>query len=79
MKLKWMLPLGLAGVSLATWITFGVAVAGGAERKTLLLIGAIGALSLELVIWTTAAILGVSAFQARREIWRRVRSAFQRT
>jgi hypothetical protein len=79
MKLKWMLPLGLAGVSLATWITFGFAVATGAERKTLLLIGAIGALSLELVIWTTAAILGVSAFQARREIWRRVRSAFQRT
>lgn len=79
MKLKWMLPLGSAGVSLIAWIAFGVGVAMGAERSTLIVIATVGALALEGVIWTTAAALGVSAFQARREIWRRVRSAFQRT
>ncbi len=78
MNWKWIAPLTVAGVSLAAWIGFGVAVAMGLKRSTLVVIATVGALSLEGVIWTTAAALGVSAFQARREIWRRVRSVFQR-
>ena len=78
MKWKWALPLSMAGLSLATWITFGVALAMHADRKVMLAIVTVGALTLEGVVWTTAAVLGVSAFKARREIWRRVRAVFQR-
>ena len=78
MKWKWALPLGVAGLSLACWITFGVALAMHADRKTLLIVLTVAAFSLEGVIWTTAAVLGVSAFKSRREIWRRVRAVFQR-
>ncbi len=79
MKWKWMAPIGLAGVSLMGWIALGVAVALHAHRPVLLAIAMVAGFALEGVIWTTAAILGVSAFQARRQIWRRVRTAFQRT
>lgn len=78
MKRKWWLPLGLAIVGLITWIAFGVALAMQAERSTLLLLATVGALGLEGAIWTTAGVLGVSAFQARREIWTRLRTAFQK-
>jgi hypothetical protein len=78
MKLKWMLPLGLFGLSLAAWVAFGIGAAMHAERTVLIAMAAVGALALEGVMWTTAAALGVSAFQARREIWRRVRAVFQR-
>ncbi|MBO9543069.1 hypothetical protein [Caulobacter sp.] len=78
MKLKWMLPIGLFALSLATWIAFGIAVAMHVERKVLIAMAAFGALALEGVMWSTAAILGVSAFQARRQIWGRVRAVFQR-
>ena len=50
-----------------------------AERSTLLVLATVGALGLEGVIWTTAAVLGVSAFQARRQLWARLRAVFQRT
>jgi hypothetical protein len=79
MKRKWWLPLSVAGLSLIAWIAFGVALAMKAERSTLLLLATVGALGLEGVIWTTAGVLGVSAFQARREIWARLRAAFQKT
>ncbi|WP_454715175.1 hypothetical protein [Caulobacter segnis] len=78
MKLKWMLPLGLFGLSLTAWVAFGVALGMHAERVVLIVLASVGALALEGVLWTTAAILGVSAFQARREIWRRLRAVFQR-
>lgn len=78
MKLKWMLPLGLFGLSLVAWVAFGVSLAMHVERNVLIAIAAFAALALEGVMWSTAAILGVSAFQARREIWRRVRAVFQR-
>lgn len=79
MKRKWLLPLGVASVSLIAWIAFGIAVAMKAERSTLLVLATVGALGLEGVIWTTAAVLGVSAFQARRQLWARLRAVFQRT
>ncbi|MCY1647980.1 hypothetical protein OVA11_13190 [Caulobacter sp. SL161] len=78
MKRKWWLPLGAASLGLIAWIAFGVALAMQAERSTLLLLATVGALGLEGAIWTTAGVLGVSAFQARREIWAQLRIAFQK-
>ena len=79
MKWKWMLPIGAAGISLVIWIAFAIALAMHVKRSILMTIVVVGAFSVEAVIWTTAAALGVSAFQARREIWRRLRATFQRT
>ena len=38
----------------------------------------IGAVSLELAIWVTALILGVTVFESRKRLWRFLTSPFRR-
>ncbi len=75
---KWILPIAAGAVSLTAWIVFAVGLAADWEVPRMMVIATVGALGLEAAVWTTAAALGVTAFQARREIWRRLTGGFRK-
>lgn len=66
---KWILPILAAAVSAMAWIVFAVGVFAGWSKATMVGIAVVGALGLEALMWTTAAALGITVFQARRRIW----------
>lgn len=67
---KWILPALAAAVSLTAWIVFGVGVALDWDKPLMIGIALVGAFGLEATMWTTAAALGITVFQARKSIWR---------
>lgn len=74
LKWKWVLPVVAGAISLTAWITFAVGVAADWSKPVMIVLATIGAFGLEGVIWGTALALGISVFQARRALWRRLTS-----
>lgn len=77
-KWKWALPITAGVISATAWITFTIGVFASWSKTTMIVLATVGAFGLEGVLWGTALALGISAFQARREIWRRLTGAFRR-
>ena len=66
---KWILPILAAAISVTAWIVFAIGVFAGWDKPVMVGVAVVGALGLEALMWTTAAALGVTVFQARRRIW----------
>ncbi|MDG2531439.1 hypothetical protein [Caulobacter endophyticus] len=62
----------LAVIAFAAWIALGLALYVGVERDMRLLAAVSAALATEGLFWSVAALLGVSVFEARKTIWRRL-------
>lgn len=66
---KWMPAILAVVVSLIAWGVFVVGVVSDWDKPVMVGIAVVGALGLEATMWTTAAALGITVFQARRQIW----------
>lgn len=66
---KWIPAILAVLVSLTAWIIFAIGAVNDWQKPTMVVIAVIGALGLEATMWTTAAALGITVFQARRRIW----------
>jgi len=61
-----------AVVAVCGWISLFVGLGMGVERQTRLILAVVAAVSTEALFWIAAAALGVSVFEARKRIWRRI-------
>ncbi|GAA0623295.1 hypothetical protein GCM10009422_19170 [Brevundimonas kwangchunensis] len=62
----------LAVCAVGAWISLGVGLYLDVSKGTRLILAVAAALSTELLFWTCAAALGVSVFEARKRIWRKI-------
>lgn len=70
--LLWTLAV-LVGVAAAmAWIGLGLGLYFDVERSTRLILVVVAAVTTEVLFWTVAAALGVSVFEARQRLWRRI-------
>ncbi|NEX95400.1 hypothetical protein [Caulobacter sp. 17J65-9] len=72
MKLKWILPAVAVVCAAAAWAGMFVGLYLGVDLKTRTVLVTLAALSGEAVLWTFAAALGLTVFEARRRIWARL-------
>ena len=71
-KFLWMLA-GLFGVcAVCGWVSLGVGLYLDVDKGTRLILAVVAALATEVTFWTCAAALGVSVFEARKRIWRKI-------
>jgi len=71
-KFLWTLA-GLAGVcAVCGWISLGAGLYLDVPRGTRLILAVVAAVATEATFWISAAALGVSVFEARKRIWRRI-------
>lgn len=68
----WFIAVG-AAVCLVCWVALGVGLFIGVDKGLRLGLVLAAAVTTEGLFWLTAAVLGVRLFEARRELWRRVR------
>jgi hypothetical protein len=74
---RWLLPAA-ATLCIASWIALGAGVATGAGKGTMLVLATSAALTTEGLVWLSAMLLGLRAFEARRYLFDRVRRAVSR-
>lgn len=68
----WILTGLVAAACAAAWTALGVGFWIELERGTLMVLALVTALATEALFWSAAAALGVTVFEARRRIWRRL-------
>lgn len=68
----WTLAALLAVAAVSAWIALGVGLWMDAQRGAIFVLAIVAALATEALFWTCAAALGVTVFEARRRIWRRI-------
>ncbi|GAA0634305.1 hypothetical protein [Brevundimonas lenta] len=71
-KFLWTLAGLVAVVAVCGWISLGVGLYLDVDRGTRLILAIVAAVSTELLFWISAAALGVSVFEARKRIWRKI-------
>ena len=71
-KFLWALASLLAVCAIGAWVSLGVGLYLDVERSTRLILAIVAAVATEVLFWTCAAALGVSVFEARKRIWRRI-------
>jgi hypothetical protein len=71
-KFLWTLAILLGVCAVCGWIALGVGLYLDVERSTRLILAVVAAVATEALFWTCAAALGVSVFEARKRIWRRI-------
>jgi hypothetical protein len=54
------------------WVSLGVGLYLDVPKGTRLILAVVAAVATEALFWTCAAALGVSVFEARKRIWRRI-------
>ncbi len=62
--------VGVAAV--AAWIALGVGLYLDVSRQTRIILAVVAALATEALFWSIAATLGLSVFEARKRIWRKI-------
>lgn len=71
-KRKWMW-IALAGMAcLLSWIALGIGLALDVATGALIALATLAAVTTEGTVWLAALMLGVSAYQARKELWKKV-------
>lgn len=71
-KFLWALASLLVVCAVGAWVSLGVGLYLDVERSTRLILAVVAAVATEVLFWTCAAALGVSVFEARKRIWRRI-------
>lgn len=56
----------------AAWVALGIGLYMDVSRQTRIVLAVVAALATEALFWSVAATLGLSVFEARRRIWRRI-------
>lgn len=70
---KWMW-IKLAGVAcLMSWVALVAGIGLDVDTGTMLILATVAAVATEGTIWLAALLLGVSAYQARRRLWEKIR------
>jgi len=70
-KWRW---VALAGVAcVLSWIALGIGIAMEAGFGVMVVLATLAAVTTEGTFWLAALVLGVSSFQARRQIWQALR------
>ncbi len=63
----------LVGVTaVCAWISLGIGLNLDVERQTRFVLAMVAAVATEGLFWIVAAWLGVSVFEARKSVWRRI-------
>ncbi|MFC7379844.1 hypothetical protein [Brevundimonas sp. GCM10030266] len=71
-KFLWTLA-GLVGVcAVCGWVSLGVGLYLDVPKSTRLILAVVAAVATEVTFWTCAAALGMSVFEARTRIWRKI-------
>ena len=70
--LLWTLAAFLGVAAVCGWVALGVGLWMDVERSTRLILAIVAAVATEALFWTVAAALGVSVFEARKRIWRKM-------
>lgn len=68
----WTLAVLVGAAAAMTWVGLGLGLYFDVERSTRLILVVVAALTTEVLFWTVAAALGVSVFEARKRLWRRI-------
>lgn len=71
-KLLWTLAAVTGAVAVAGWIALGLTLYLDADRQARLIAAVAAAVATEATFWICAAALGVSVFEARKRIWRKI-------
>jgi len=71
-RFLWTLAALIGVCAIGAWISLGVGLYLDVERGTRVILALAAAVSTELLFWTCAAALGVSVFEARRRLWRKI-------
>lgn len=70
---KWIW-IALAGVTcVLSWLALAVGIAMKVGTGTMFILATVAAVATEGTVWLAALLLGVSAYQARRRLWERIR------
>ncbi|MBD7987605.1 hypothetical protein H9645_06130 [Luteimonas sp. Sa2BVA3] len=70
---KWMW-IKLAGTAcLLSWVALAVGIGLKVDTGAMLVLATLAAVTTEGTIWLAALLLGVSAYQARRRLWEKLR------
>lgn len=78
MHWKWYPPILAAIIAVAAWATFSAGLVLDFSRATMIGIAFVGAFALEGIVWTLAAALGISVFQARARIFEGLTAFYRR-
>ena len=70
---RWVIGIA-ATICIASWIALACGLLLGVGFQARLVLATAAALSTEALVWISAAMLGLSLFQARRELWQRIRA-----
>ena len=62
--------VGVAAV--AAWVALGVGLYLDVSRQTRIILAVVAAVATEALFWSVAATLGLSVFEARKRIWRKI-------
>ena len=68
----WTLVAFLGVTAVCGWVALGIGLWMDVERTTRLILAIVAAVATEALFWTVAAALGVSVFEARKRIWRKI-------
>ncbi|OHE84660.1 MAG: hypothetical protein A2579_09270 [Lysobacterales bacterium RIFOXYD1_FULL_69_11] len=71
---KWLWIKLAATVALLSWVALAVGIAMDADTTAMVVLATLAAVTTEGTIWLAALLLGVSAYQARRRLWEKIRS-----
>ena len=78
MKLKHLIGLAGGAAFLAAWVAVAIGYLLQVGPATWTLLVVIAAFASEALIWCLAAMLGLTVFEARRAIWRRLAAPFRK-
>ncbi len=67
-----------AFVCLLAWIAVAAGLALDVDRTTWILLVTVAAFATEGLVWLTAALLGLRVFEARRQLWQKLRGVLRR-
>lgn len=74
---KWRWIALAAGVCVLSWLALGAGILLEVGTGTMIVLVSIAAVATEGTIWLAALLLGVSAYQVRRQLWENVRRRFR--
>jgi ribosomal protein L13E len=66
------LSIAVGVAALAAWIALGAGLYMDVSRQTRIILAVVAAVATEALFWSVAATLGLSVFEARKRIWRKI-------
>lgn len=76
-KRHWLLAL-VGAACVVAWVALGIGLVAGVDTPTRLVLVIAAAVTGELLLWTSAAVIGISVVEARARLWARVKGWFVR-